>query len=437
MMESCKDDMAWNPVKWNKTLRSDASISEIVLWDIRPAGEFSKFFIQSKTSDNRTKTIGGETWRVYVRGPSKLSATVIDHHNGIYEALFLIMEPGVYTLTINLDYSLCDGFRDPPHDWFSKGNTDGKFQDVSMLGRPLDHKLYGQFEKTITVPEAELNLSLVDKLKDLETCSRSCNHLWDAFGRWTNDLWRPYLQESYNWSLPGSYNRSGTLWIYGDSLGRNLFDHVTNLPLCNDLYTGCQLSYNGIYLKEREKKPIVFDDFDFRPHIVVENILDVVRKPEMQREDSVLLLHIGLHFPVSINFSTYQNLVDDIIGNLTETEVNSPGQRVPKYRAKVIWKTSAAVHHGKTSNFLTTQRVLHFSAYALSAMCQAGFEVIDVHPLTAANPEGLLDAVHYKDIVFESLEAMLAEYKTVNNTALNTDPRETRIKQCISGRELV
>ena len=45
MMESCKDDMAWRPVKWEKIHRSDASTSEIVFWDIRPAGEFSKIFI--------------------------------------------------------------------------------------------------------------------------------------------------------------------------------------------------------------------------------------------------------------------------------------------------------------------------------------------------------------------------------------------------------
>ena len=170
MMESCKDDMAWNPVKWDKIHRSDVSTSEIVFWDIRPAGEFSKIFIQSRTSDNRTKLIGGDTWRVYLRGPSKLAATVIDHHNGTYEALFLLTEPGIYIIMINLDYSLCDGFRDPPHDWFTRGNVDGKFQDISMLGRPLDHKLYGMFETNITVPEAELNLSLVGKFCPFDWC---------------------------------------------------------------------------------------------------------------------------------------------------------------------------------------------------------------------------------------------------------------------------
>ena len=163
MMESCKGDMAWNPVKWDKIHRSDASTSEIVFWDIRPAGEFSKIFIKSKTSDNRTKMIGGDTWRVFLRGPSKLAATMFDHHNGTYEALFLLTEPGIYELMVYLDYSLCDGFRDPPRDWFINGDAQGKYQNFSILGRPIDHLLLQSFKNwlNITVPETQLNMSLI------------------------------------------------------------------------------------------------------------------------------------------------------------------------------------------------------------------------------------------------------------------------------------
>ena len=105
ILKPCADNMAWGLVKehWGKTNRSNASTSDIIFKDIRPAGEFSKIFIQSKTSDNRTKLIGGDTWRVYVRGPTSVAATVFDHNNGTYEALFLITEPGVYKLMIYLD----------------------------------------------------------------------------------------------------------------------------------------------------------------------------------------------------------------------------------------------------------------------------------------------------------------------------------------------
>ena len=163
IIKPCADNMAWGLVKehWGKTNRSNATTSYILFKDIRPAGEFSKVFIQSKTSDNRTKLIGGDTWRVYVRGPASIAATVFDHNNGTYEALFLITEPGVYQLMIYLDYSLCDGFKDPPREWFIIGNVQGYDQREGVLG-PLDEYLVNQPFKigqpglTINVAKAQL-----------------------------------------------------------------------------------------------------------------------------------------------------------------------------------------------------------------------------------------------------------------------------------------
>ena len=34
-----------------------------------------------------------------------------------------------------------------------------------------------------------------DKLEELDSCSETCNYLWDGFGQWKNDQWmRAYLQ---------------------------------------------------------------------------------------------------------------------------------------------------------------------------------------------------------------------------------------------------
>ena len=168
IIKPCVDNMAWGLVKehWGKTNRSNATTSDIIFKDIRPAGEFSKIFIQSKTSDNRTKLIGGDTWRVYVRGPTSVAATVFDHNNGTYEALFLITEPGVYKLMIFLDYSLCDGFKDPPRDWFITGGFQGRDQGSGVLG-PLDDYLVedpdGQLALNITVTKALLKVPLSGK----------------------------------------------------------------------------------------------------------------------------------------------------------------------------------------------------------------------------------------------------------------------------------
>jgi len=125
ILKPCFRNTDWNQVKigWEKSERSNASTSSLIYLETRPAREYSRLFIQSKTTDGRDKTYGGDSWRVYVRGPASIAATVFDHNNGTYEALFLVMEPGEYRLEIYLDYSLCDGLRDPPWNWFIIGKS--------------------------------------------------------------------------------------------------------------------------------------------------------------------------------------------------------------------------------------------------------------------------------------------------------------------------
>ena len=55
------------------------------------------------------------------------------HNKGTYEALFLFMKPGIYQLSISLDYSLCDGFEDPPRDWFIKRDAQGNIRRKVLL----------------------------------------------------------------------------------------------------------------------------------------------------------------------------------------------------------------------------------------------------------------------------------------------------------------
>ena len=167
IIKPCADNMAWGLVKehWGKTNRSNATTSDIIFKDIRPAGEFSKIFIQSKTSDNRTKFIGGDSWRVFVRGPTSVAATVFDHNNGTYEALFLITEPGVYKLMIHLDHSLCDGFKDPPRDWFIKGDFQGFNQRNGTLGLLDDYLVEDPdgLALNITVTKGQIKVPLSGK----------------------------------------------------------------------------------------------------------------------------------------------------------------------------------------------------------------------------------------------------------------------------------
>ena len=73
-----------------------------------------------------------------------------------------------------------------------------------------------------------------------------------------------------------------------------------------------------------------------------------------------------------------------------------------------------------------------FNTYATSAMCKAGFDVIDVFPLTDSYPHGTQDVVHYIPSVFSMMEEMLEKYKVQNDSDIGRDTVIDRIKQCIS-----
>ena len=72
-------------------------------------------------NDKRSLSSGGDSWRVQFSGPAILSGTVYDYNNGTYEVVALFMDPGLYFVTATLDYSMCDGYKNPPIDWFQKG----------------------------------------------------------------------------------------------------------------------------------------------------------------------------------------------------------------------------------------------------------------------------------------------------------------------------
>ena len=155
--------------------------------------------------------------------------------------------------------------------------------------------------------------------------------------------------------MPRNYTQSGMLWIYGDSLGRHLFSSVKNRPLCKLLYNKCGNSYMWIYpAKNKGLNMNLERNLDFRPDKVIETIVNVLRTPEMQREESTLLLNLVLHFAKTVNFTTYQRLIDDLILVLKAKEI-SQGEMVPKYRAKIIWKSSTAICKEKASSSKRTE----------------------------------------------------------------------------------
>lgn len=127
MLKPCKDHLQWGRKApgWGPEYRTDPDESYISLWDIRLCGEFSRFSIRTLTKTGVEKTIGGDSWRVQLKGPASVAGTVFDHKNGTYEVVFLIIEVGNYQVEATLDHSLRDGFTDPPQNWVVVGKAPG------------------------------------------------------------------------------------------------------------------------------------------------------------------------------------------------------------------------------------------------------------------------------------------------------------------------
>lgn len=121
VVRPCQNQLKWTPRR--SGVLTNASQSFVSSWDLKPAGQFSRFFIQAVSGDGQVKTTGGDWWRILINGIASLRPTVFDLGNGTYEVLFLVVEPGIYSVEITLDYTLCDGFRDPPDNWFIIGKV--------------------------------------------------------------------------------------------------------------------------------------------------------------------------------------------------------------------------------------------------------------------------------------------------------------------------
>ena len=89
--------------------------------DLEKTGVFNKLTIQTRTTDGHNKQEGGDTWRVFIRGADRITPSITDLNNGVYETKFIALQPGHYKAEIVLQSTLCEAFKDPPQDWLKRG----------------------------------------------------------------------------------------------------------------------------------------------------------------------------------------------------------------------------------------------------------------------------------------------------------------------------
>ncbi|EDO40196.1 predicted protein [Nematostella vectensis] len=335
---------------------TDADTSYISLMDIRPAGDFSRISIQSQTSEGNRKLSGGDAWRVRVRGPSELAPTIIDHENGTYEVLFLALDAGEYRVVVYLDYTLCDGYRDPPEYWFMVGNIHGSNQVHGILGKESQYlckPLWRGTPLVITIPPAQgplrydefISLGFGDPLY----CNQECGLLWDGYGRWFNGSWIPQIQAPSPLSR-SARRKQGVLWVYGDSIAARLHSSIKNTLLCTDIFRRCDVTYNWVYTIQNATVEKNLNDFqDFRIDKILSELRQVLYRPEMDKHSTVLL-NFGLHFVSSINFTAYQRLITRVLDMIAEQESDGKGMMQKRYKGGIIWKTTTPINREKFAN---------------------------------------------------------------------------------------
>ena len=134
-----------------------------------------------------------------------------------------------------------------------------------------------------------------------------------------------------------------TLWIFGDSHSERLHVSIKDGPLCTKIFKVCHLSKMWVY-PWPSVQPVAWDDKDFDHKQILLHIRRVLEKPEMNNENSAMILNLGLHYIESTSFTNYRILLDGVLNLLNERN-RKTGEL--KYKARVIWKTTTSMNKEK------------------------------------------------------------------------------------------
>ncbi|KAK3745500.1 hypothetical protein QZH41_001149 [Actinostola sp. cb2023] len=185
------------------------------------------------------------------------------------------------------------------------------------------------------------------------------------------------------------------------------------------MFDRCNYNINFVYhIKYRiELDTTETDDLDFDVTRVLDHFRSVLLEPRVNHVNSVIILNMGLHYVMGMTFECYQDLIQRIIGVIQETEFGPHGKEVRRFKGHVIWFTTTAINKEKAKElqatkwrFCSYQRILLFNAYATSAMCKAGIDIMDMYPITDSYPDSTYDVVHYRPPASQPVVSILEDY---------------------------
>lgn len=354
-------------------------------------GEFSRLAIQSRKSDGRNKKLGGDTWRVFIRGADNITPFISDLNNGVYEADFIALSPGFYKVEIVLESTLCQAYEDPPSDWLKRdAATIISDEKAKLLWQPLRG---GNISFRIDTGSEE---SIKELKKNFyrykDSCGEQykCDLLWKGIGRWSNSSWIPYVNEKQRSKDSESKcfkEKEGVLKITGDDLTRKFSLSNNTRTLCTGVFSECRWERPGeqpdsqLYTKRNGSSE---ESKSFSTKTYLENLKKVLNKDYMD-ESSGLLFNYGHPFVQNIGFKRYRSFIDRAARIVKE-----------KYKGRAVWLTMASrwmESNAPEDHFKNHQRIKLFNAYATSAMCSAGIAVLDVFQMSESVAESNKPAV--------------------------------------------
>lgn len=118
-----------------------------------------------------------------------------------------------------------------------------------------------------------------------------------------------------------------------------------------------------------EKAKTKFDDNDFNSTIVLDQYKDIMNHPKMMNQESAFIFNLGVHYTSSLNFTTFQKLIDDILAVLTMVKELTTNGTLWNWKPIVIWKTSTAMQRENIPLKYRYLDCVRFQTNQVSTLC--------------------------------------------------------------------
>ncbi|XP_057303260.1 uncharacterized protein LOC130640746 [Hydractinia symbiolongicarpus] len=404
---SCLGKKSWKSrYYYNLSLQTDVRYCK---YNLRTSGEKDIVKLTITTFDGlkRQKVIGGDSWRLFVQGAVYFNADVIDKMDGTYEARLELPVSGDYKFKLELEYSLCDGIRDPPTWWFINGTEHCKYQTAH-----LDRKGYIYKTHVLSFKKSKQNAT-VRVEKQTKNNTGTCIYVGTSKGYWARNGTKvkfTSMPKTKLFVFNKKHKQNTTLWVYGDSLGLRYYSYLKKRFICTDFFKNCKVTYNWVYPLYRGKEIArrIYDKKDFNDSIVLNDLKNVLTCKEMRNPKSVLLLNFGLHTMMGLTMNQSKTLLINFVKmyrNLKKIQL------VPM----VIWKTTTPTYrkYKDDHRFLTNHRIKLWNEFAKLVSCEENFPIFDIYHVAASYPNFAIDGIHFAEEVFDvptnQLENFLAE----------------------------